>query len=227
MSSTIPLIGDVRTLETNIFTSFHRYLYGDVPVYLVSKYLLVGCEALLNVKQAFRSTAIDLPPEESTAPYHSITLPETFDLDDFELPDSTLLNGFGDGDASQIGVELDEVVLSHIVLKYSMLTNSWSPGVGMTAPRCLFGYEQHMELFQFSQFRLLFDYGEKVVKKYDKVSKSWVALGGLPERSVSVKGWGLTFSRACGERLIVIGGPRGLRGGMVELNSWIPDGGPR
>ncbi|GFZ06038.1 sister chromatid cohesion 1 protein 4 [Actinidia rufa] len=50
-------------------------------------------EALLKIKQAFRSTAVDLPPEESTAPYHSITLPETFDLDDFELPDSDILQG--------------------------------------------------------------------------------------------------------------------------------------
>lgn len=52
-------------------------------------YLFHDCsEALLKIKQAFRSTAVDLPPEESTAPYHSITLPETFHLDDFELPDS-------------------------------------------------------------------------------------------------------------------------------------------
>ncbi|KAI7742828.1 hypothetical protein M8C21_005668, partial [Ambrosia artemisiifolia] len=53
-------------------------------------------EALLKVKQAFRSTAVDLPPEESTAPYHSITLPETFDLDDFELPDNDLQGSYVD-----------------------------------------------------------------------------------------------------------------------------------
>lgn len=57
-------------------------------------YLFDDCsEALLKVKQAFRSTAVDLPPEESTAPYHSITLPETFDLDDFELPDQDIFQG--------------------------------------------------------------------------------------------------------------------------------------
>jgi len=57
-------------------------------------YLFDDCsEALLKVKQAFRSTAVDLPPEESTAPYHSITLPETFDLDDFELPDNDIFQG--------------------------------------------------------------------------------------------------------------------------------------
>ena len=32
-----------------------------------------------------------------------------------------------------------KVVTSHIVLTYSMLTNSWSPGLSMTSPRCLFG----------------------------------------------------------------------------------------
>ena len=57
-------------------------------------YLFDDCsEALLKVKQAFRSAAVDLPPEESTAPYHSITLPETFDLDDFELPDNEIFQG--------------------------------------------------------------------------------------------------------------------------------------
>ncbi|KAF4385203.1 hypothetical protein G4B88_026486 [Cannabis sativa] len=39
-------------------------------------------ETLLKVKQAFCSTAVDLPPEESTAPYHYIILPETFDLNE-------------------------------------------------------------------------------------------------------------------------------------------------
>lgn len=85
-------------------------LFPDVPIALrLSSHLLLGVvriysrkvnylfddcsEALLKVKQAFRSTAVDLPPEESTAPYHSITLPETFDLDDFELPDSDILQG--------------------------------------------------------------------------------------------------------------------------------------
>lgn len=86
-------------------------LSPDVPIALrLSSHLLVGVvriysrkvnylfddcsEALLKIKQAFRSTAVDLPPEESTAPYHSITLPETFDLDDFELPDNDILQGY-------------------------------------------------------------------------------------------------------------------------------------
>ncbi|CAK9162291.1 unnamed protein product [Ilex paraguariensis] len=84
-------------------------LFPDVPIALrLSSHLLLGVvriysrkvnylfddcsEALLKVKQAFRSTAVDLPAEESTAPYHSITLPETFDLDDFELPDNDIFH---------------------------------------------------------------------------------------------------------------------------------------
>lgn len=71
-------------------------LLGVVRIYNRKvNYLFDDCsEALLKVKQAFRSTAVDLPPEESKAPYHSITLPEKFDLDDFELPDSDIFQGF-------------------------------------------------------------------------------------------------------------------------------------
>ncbi|CAH8382424.1 unnamed protein product [Eruca vesicaria subsp. sativa] len=65
------------------------------------------------------------------------------------------------------------------------------------------------------------DHAGMVVRKYDKVSKKWFTLGRLPERAGSVNGWGLAF-RACGERLIVIGGPRSSGGGFIELNCWIP-----
>ncbi|KAE9617692.1 putative rad21/Rec8-like protein [Lupinus albus] len=152
-----------QVADTDIGISVDSILFPDVPIALrLSSHLLLGVvriysrkvnylfddcsEALLKVKQAFRSTAVDLPPEESTAPYHSITLPETFDLDDFELPDNEIFQGnyvdhhvstreqitlqdtmdsvvytssqfglderFGDGDASQIGLDLDEVLLT-------------------------------------------------------------------------------------------------------------------
>ncbi|CAH8385907.1 unnamed protein product [Eruca vesicaria subsp. sativa] len=65
------------------------------------------------------------------------------------------------------------------------------------------------------------DHAGMVVRKYDKESKKWFTLGRLPERADSVNGWGLAF-RACGERLIVIGGPNNSGGGFIELNSWIP-----
>lgn len=148
-----------QVADTDIGVSVDSILFPEVPIALrLSSHLLLGVvriysrkvnylfddcsEALLKVKQAFRSTAVDLPPEESTAPYHSITLPETFDLDDFELPDQDIFQGnyvdhhvstreqitlqdtmegvvystsqfglderFGDGDASQIGLDLEE-----------------------------------------------------------------------------------------------------------------------
>lgn len=85
-------------------------LLGVVRIYSRKvNYLFDDCsEALLKIKQAFRSTAVDLPPEESTAPYHSITLPETFDLDDFELPDNEIFQGL----VRSIIFKIEDLVLS-------------------------------------------------------------------------------------------------------------------
>ncbi|XWS34072.1 hypothetical protein CRYUN_Cryun21dG0007700 [Craigia yunnanensis] len=69
------------------------------------------------------------------------------------------------------------------------------------------------------------DHADMEVKKYDKDSKSWLTIGRLPERAVSMNGWGLAF-RACGDRLIVIGGPTALGGSFIEINSWVPSEGP-
>ncbi|CAN7091721.1 unnamed protein product [Brassica rapa subsp. narinosa] len=70
------------------------------------------------------------------------------------------------------------------------------------------------------------DHADMEVRKYDKKERKWLTIGRLPERAGSVNGWGLAF-RACGERLIVIGGPKYSGGGFIELNSWVPrDGGP-
>ncbi|WOK93266.1 hypothetical protein Cni_G01961 [Canna indica] len=62
------------------------------------------------------------------------------------------------------------------------------------------------------------------LRKYIKGDNRWVTLGQLPERSTSLNGWGLAF-RACGERLVVIGGPRVDRPhiGGIQLNYWIPN----
>lgn len=68
-------------------------------------------------------------------------------------------------------------------------------------------------------------YEEKEVKKYDKNRNSWVTVGKLPDRAMSMNGWGLAF-RACGDSLIVIGGPRAVGGGVIEVNAWAPDQGP-
>lgn len=69
------------------------------------------------------------------------------------------------------------------------------------------------------------DYADMEVKKYNKENKQWSVIGRLPERAVSVNGWGLAF-RACGNRLIVIGGPRTHGEGYIELNAWVPSEGP-
>ncbi|URE18386.1 N terminus of Rad21 / Rec8 like protein [Musa troglodytarum] len=161
-----------QVADTDIGVSVDSILCPDVPIALrLSSHLLLGVvriysrkvnylfhdcsEALLKIKQAFRSAAVDLPPEESTAPYHSITLPETFHLDDFELPDSgdfvdhhvstkeqiTLQDTvggmkfssmqfgsderFGDGIDSQIGLDIDE--LEMVLTSAPMRASSSTP----------------------------------------------------------------------------------------------------
>ncbi|KAJ8753357.1 hypothetical protein K2173_019756 [Erythroxylum novogranatense] len=69
------------------------------------------------------------------------------------------------------------------------------------------------------------DYVQREVSKYDKEKKVWLVLGGLPEQAFSMNGWGLAF-RACGDQLIVIGGPRALGTGLIEVNAWVPNGDP-
>ncbi|KNA07505.1 hypothetical protein SOVF_171060 [Spinacia oleracea] len=70
------------------------------------------------------------------------------------------------------------------------------------------------------------DYARKEIRKYNKSSNSWATVGSLPERVVSMHGWGLAF-RGCGDKLIVVGGPRGLEGGYIEVNSWAPSESPQ
>ncbi|KAH7652603.1 Kelch motif-containing protein [Dioscorea alata] len=228
-----------------------------------------------------------------------------------------------DKESLAVGTELlvfGKEVTSHVVLRYSILTNSWTDGEAMNHPRCLFGSASLGEkaivaggtdvhgtilssaelynsetrtwvtlpsmnkprkmcsgVFMDGKFYVIggmssstqlltcgeeYDlgkrtwrvipnmssglngasgapplvavvnnelyaahYSEKEIRKYDKVNNNWITLGRLPERPVSMNGWGLAF-RACGERLIVIGGPRALGGGMIELHSWIPKEGP-
>lgn len=69
------------------------------------------------------------------------------------------------------------------------------------------------------------DYADMEMRKYDKDNKVWFTVGRLPERADSMYGWGLAF-RACGDRLIVIGGPRNAGEGFIEVNSWVPSEGP-
>ncbi|KAL4569545.1 hypothetical protein LXL04_025185 [Taraxacum kok-saghyz] len=63
------------------------------------------------------------------------------------------------------------------------------------------------------------------LRKYDKKKKEWEVLGRLPERAQAMDGWGMAF-RGCGERVIVLGGPRRNICGILEIYSWIPSKGP-
>ncbi|KZV16076.1 hypothetical protein F511_25908 [Dorcoceras hygrometricum] len=69
------------------------------------------------------------------------------------------------------------------------------------------------------------DHAVMEVRKYDKNIKAWGTIGRLPDRTDSMYGWGIAF-RACGDRLIVIGGPRNAGEGFIEVNSWTPSEGP-
>ncbi|KAK9074603.1 hypothetical protein SSX86_007201 [Deinandra increscens subsp. villosa] len=69
------------------------------------------------------------------------------------------------------------------------------------------------------------DCADMEVRKYDKRRKEWETVGRLPERADSMNGWGIAF-RGCGDRVIVIGGPRTSGAGFIEVNSWAPRDGP-
>ncbi|KAL1060794.1 hypothetical protein V6Z11_1Z069400 [Gossypium hirsutum] len=69
------------------------------------------------------------------------------------------------------------------------------------------------------------DHVLKQVKKYDKEKNLWVTVGPFPERTTSINGWGIAF-RAYGDQLMIIGGPRVLGAGFVEINYWVPNEGP-
>ncbi|KAF5204128.1 F-box/kelch-repeat protein SKIP11 [Thalictrum thalictroides] len=226
-----------------------------------------------------------------------------------------------DKESLAVGTELlvfGKGIMSHVIWRYSMLTHSWSSGMTMNSPRCLFGSaslgeiailaggcdsqgrildsaelynsetgtwltlpnmnkprkmcsgvfmdgkfyviggsssellscgeEYNLETRTWREIPNMFpgrngpteapplvavvnnelyaaDYAEKELRKYNKERNLWITVGRLPERAVSMNGWGLAF-RACGDRLIVIGGPRAVGGGIIELNSWIPTDGP-
>lgn len=239
---------------------------------------------------------------------------------------------FSDKESLAVGTELlvfGKEVLAHVIYRYSLLTNTWSSGMQMNAPRCLFGSASRGEIailaggcdsrgkilssaeiynseegtwrtlpsmnqprkmcsgvFMDGKFYVIggiggpesklltcaeeydlatgtwteipnmspvrpnparsdipatseapplvavvnnqlyaADYAAMEVRKYNKVNKAWVTIGGLPERAASMNGWGLAF-RACGDSLIVVGGPRVLGEGYIEVNSWVPGEGP-
>lgn len=84
-----------------------------------------------------------------------------------------------DKESLAVGTELlvfGKVVYSHIVLRYSILTNSWSPGVVMNSPRCLFGSASFGEKAIFAGGC---DAGGAIFSSaelYDSESKTWTTL---------------------------------------------------
>ncbi|KAI0495661.1 hypothetical protein KFK09_021964 [Dendrobium nobile] len=73
------------------------------------------------------------------------------------------------------------------------------------------------------------DQSTNEVKKYDKVNNTWNVVKPLPVRANYYNGWGLAF-KACGDKLLVIGGHREPQGEVIVLWSWCPEdtnnGGP-
>ncbi|XP_072989518.1 F-box/kelch-repeat protein SKIP11-like [Typha latifolia] len=311
-----------RDLTINCLLHLSRSDYGAVASVSRNFRSLIRHGELYKLRRQMRITehwvyfSCNVLEWEAYDPYRGrwISLPRMPPIDCFM---------FSDKESLAVGTDLlvfGKEVNSYIVLRYSILTNSWSPGVVMNSPRCLFGSASFGEkaiiaggtdaqgtilssselynsetqtwttlpsmnrarkmcsgVFMDGKFYVIggmatntevltcgeeydlekgswrvipnmsaglngasgapplvavvnnelyaADYAEKEVRKYDKENNLWITLGRLPERSVSVNGWGLAF-RACGERLIVIGGPRVAGGGMIELNSWIPNEGP-
>ncbi|XP_020217412.1 F-box/kelch-repeat protein At1g26930 [Cajanus cajan] len=115
--------------------------------------------------------------------------------------------------------------------EYDLQTRTWREIPNMSPERSNRGQEMHatveppLLLTVLNDELYVADYTDMEVKKYDKSKKLWFSIGRLPERAVSMNGWGLAF-RACGNRLIVIGGTRSHGEGFIELNSWVPSEGP-
>ncbi|KAL2349275.1 hypothetical protein Fmac_003275 [Flemingia macrophylla] len=115
--------------------------------------------------------------------------------------------------------------------EYNLQTRTWteipnmSPERSNRGPELVSTVEPPLLLTVLNDELFVADYTDMEVKKFDKSKKLWFSIGRLPERAVSMNGWGLAF-RACGNRLIVIGGTRTHGEGFVELNSWVPSEGP-
>ncbi|VAI60756.1 unnamed protein product [Triticum turgidum subsp. durum] len=128
-----------------------------------------------------------------------------------------------DKESLAVGTELlvfGKEILSHIVLSYSILTNSWSRGVEMNAPRCLFGSASFGEKAIIAGGMDSFGSVLSSAELYNSETKSWITLPSMNKRRRMCSG---VFMDG---KFYVIGGPRVLGGGMIELHSWIPREGP-
>ncbi|XP_057862601.1 sister chromatid cohesion 1 protein 3 isoform X3 [Cryptomeria japonica] len=93
-----------QVTEASISAAVDTILYSKVPIALrLSGQLLLGVvrvyskkvtylyqdcgETLLRVKRVFHSAHVDLPSDANMAPFHAITLPETYEFDYMEFDD--------------------------------------------------------------------------------------------------------------------------------------------
>ncbi|KAK8265783.1 hypothetical protein V6Z11_D12G199900 [Gossypium hirsutum] len=120
-----------------------------------------------------------------------------------------------------IGVENLKIITSGEV--YDLKTKTWSEIPNMY-PATNEGAVSTKEPFIAEGPPLLAAVND-VLYVADHEKNLWVTVGRLPKRIASMDGWGITF-KACGDQLMVIGGPRVLGAGFVEINSWVPKEGP-
>ncbi|KAJ1701318.1 hypothetical protein LUZ63_001097 [Rhynchospora breviuscula] len=66
------------------------------------------------------------------------------------------------------------------------------------------------------------DYKKWVLKKYDKKSNVWVTLGPMPLKPELAQWCNVAFC-ACGDRLLAINDFQAYYGGLIEINSCVPD----
>ncbi|KAI3448928.1 hypothetical protein Pfo_005593 [Paulownia fortunei] len=91
-------------ISTNVPSTVERIMYPEVPIALrMSGHLLLGVvriyskqvdylyedcnEIRITINRVFTSVSVNLPNDATHAPFHSVTLPEKFDLDSLELDD--------------------------------------------------------------------------------------------------------------------------------------------
>ncbi|XP_059311517.1 sister chromatid cohesion 1 protein 3 isoform X2 [Lycium ferocissimum] len=117
--------------STNIPSTVERIMTPEVPIALrTSGHLLLGvvriyskqveyfsedCKTFLHVVlKAFSATNVNLPEDASHAPYHSITLPETFELDALVFDEDLDLNRVEDTHVkSYEEITLEDQIMSH------------------------------------------------------------------------------------------------------------------
>ncbi|PSS24484.1 Sister chromatid cohesion 1 protein [Actinidia chinensis var. chinensis] len=99
--------------STDIPSTVERIMYPEVPIALrMSGHLLLGVVRiyskkvdylyqdynffLISIRKAFSSVEVNLPEDATHAPFHSVTLPDTFELDALTLDDDFYYNGVQD-----------------------------------------------------------------------------------------------------------------------------------